>query len=168
MSMQTWTLDRFRSASRGHLYAARNVLAAQQKSKTKPPAAVPTSAAYLAHVALECALKARLLYRGGFASAEELKKKHPRVHAKLFHSARGHDIPELAGELRLESFVALNGKTLANDACWKRLCSSERPYALRYGAQQLREEEATEEVDRASDLAEQLLSGVRGKREKHG
>ncbi|MBI2893934.1 MAG: hypothetical protein HYY06_10310 [Deltaproteobacteria bacterium] len=122
---------------------------------------VPGSAAYLAHVALECALKARLLSRDGYASAEALAEKQPRVHAALFRSTQGHDLAALAGYLRLNAFVETQGKPWLDDDCWKRMASSQRPYSLRYGAEPVAQASTQEEINRASALVEVLLQGLK-------
>lgn len=155
----TWTLQRFRLAGQAHVHAARALLH-PPPGQTAPPALVPSSAAYLAQVALECAMKARLLFRGNFPSAERLSLKHPKVYEELFRSRKGHDVNRLATELRLKGLLETQGSPLANDACWNRVCSSERPYSLRYGAEHLSSVEAREDVDRASSVVEALFAGI--------
>jgi len=159
----TWTLRRFRLAGQAHLHGARALLASApgaSKGGERPPALLPSSATYLAQVALECAIKARILWRYGFDSAAKLKSAQPTVHERLFKSKHGHNITELAAELRLKEVVAAEGKALADDACWRRLCSSERPYTLRYGAADLDEADAREDIDRVASVTEALFAGL--------
>jgi hypothetical protein len=159
MTQPATTLDRFRRAGLGHLHGARRVLTTQQGKATEP-ALVPASAAYLAHVSIECAIKARLLARGGFASAEDLENKQPQVYSKLFKGKSGHDLSALAGQLRLKNLVENNGKSWADDACWRRMASSARPYSLRYGMEPIERPAAEQEVQRATELLGVLLDGL--------
>jgi len=161
MTGPTWTLDRYRLAGHGHLHGARCILESKPAKTVPTPALTPASASYLAHVALECALKARILFRGGYPSAEALQAKLPKVHAHLFRSAAGHDLGKLATELRLEGFVQTHGKSWREDACWKRMTLDARPYSLRYGVEQADRSRAKEELDRTSELLDVLLGGIK-------
>lgn len=161
MTDPKWTLDSFRRAGHGHLHGAKCVLRGDAARGAPPPALAPASAVYLAHVALECALKAQLLSRGGCATTDDLAKKLPKVHSTLFRSARGHDLGALACQLGLKGFVETFGKTWVDDECWKRMASSDRPYSLRYGAETISRSTAEDEVQRVSFLSETLLSGIK-------
>lgn len=161
MTEHQWTLDNFRRAGRGHLHGALRVLGSSPKRVGSEPVLIPASAAYLAHVALECSMKARLLSRGGYASAEALAEKLPKVHAALFRSIQGHDLSVLGTSLRIKNFVETCGKTWSDDDCWKRMTSSARPYSLRYGTEPLERGTAEEEVRRASTLLDILLDGIK-------
>lgn len=157
----TTKLHDFRLASHGHLAGAKAILGDENTSRSgSPPAKLPTSAAYLASVALECSIKARLLFRGGFQSDDALKEKQPSVHKALFKSKEGHDLGKLASELRLVNLLGADGRTWQEDKVWKRMSSPERPYSLRYGGEHLTAEDAEAEVARVGELSETLLSGL--------
>lgn len=126
----------------------------------KRPALAPTSASYLAHVALECGIKARLLYRGGVFSIDDLQSKQPRVYETLFRSRTGHDLAQLASEVNLAGVMAAEGKPLNQDACWRRMTAPTRPYSLRYGAENVEETHVKEEVNRSNDILDVVLSGI--------
>jgi hypothetical protein len=119
------------------------------------------SAAYLGHVALECAFKARLLWRYNVASAEDLKRKQPGVHEALFRGRTGHDLGALAKELRLPKLLATEGKPWNDDSCWKRISHSERAYALRYGAGSMDRDVVQEEIARVDQISGALMVGIR-------
>lgn len=159
--MPTWTLEKFRRAGQSHLESAEYVLSKVPAGGRKSPALIPASAAYLAHVALECGMKARLLARGGYASVDALKEKAPQVYAALFKGSNGHNLAILADQLRIKEILALNGKHWISDACWTRIASSERPYSLRYGAEQIDRAKVAEELKRASELLDVLLIGIK-------
>ncbi len=156
------TLEQFRRAGYSHLKAAELILDSLETGSAGTPAQVPASAAYLVHVALECGIKARLLFRGGFTSTDALAAKLPHVHKTLFSSRKGHDLTALSQQVRLQEFVATNGRSWRNDSCWNRITSPQRPYSLRYASEQVDRNAAREEVQRASELLGVLLSGIGG------
>jgi hypothetical protein len=161
MTASVFTLDRFRLAGRGHLHGARCILQNDPPSSGPVPALASASASYLVHVALECALKARILEKGGCDSVEELTKKHPKVYGPLFTTKQGHDLDKLAKDLGVDRLLATLGKGWREDECWKRLSSSNRPYSLRYGTEDLDDAAVAEDVERCAELLEVLLSGLR-------
>ncbi|MBK7539707.1 MAG: hypothetical protein IPI49_31025 [Myxococcales bacterium] len=157
----TTKLHDFRLASHGHLAGAKAILEDNGTStRGSLPAKSSSSAAYLAGVALECSIKAKLLARGAYESTEALKRKLPLVHKALFKSKDGHDLGKLARELRLMDVIRANGKNWEEDNVWKRMSSPERPYSLRYGSEHLTAKDAESEVARARELSETLLSGL--------
>lgn len=153
-----WTLAHFRRVGREHLNGARAVLNASSEGQASECA--PVTAGYLVHVALECSIKARLLYRAGCNSTDELKRKYAAVHDKLFQSKSGHDIEKLASQVRLEELLMLEGKRLPPSETWNRMKASHRPYSLRYGAERPDHPEVLQEIDEASKLVDVLLSGL--------
>lgn len=161
MTRSIWTLDRFRRAGVGHLRSAEHVLEKAKSRTVGEPSSLPGSAAYLAHLALECVLKAHLLARGGCASAEVLERRHPRVHDALFKGRRGHNLKNLADQIRIESVLNLAGAKWNDDATWKRMAADDRPYTLRYGVEQLSPGDAENELKRASALLATLVRGTR-------
>jgi hypothetical protein len=157
----TMNLHDFRLASHGHRAGARVLLDTNCSSETgSPPAKLPSTAAYLASVSLECSIKARLLARGGFDSTDDLKTKQPSVYKALFSSKEGHDLGRLAQSLRLSAFVKAEGKVWHDDDVWKRMGTSHRPYSLRYGSEHLTKADAEAELKRVEELSETLLSGL--------
>jgi hypothetical protein len=150
------SLHGLRAAALGHLHAAERVLAV---SREQPPAPSLTrvSGCYLAQVALECSLKAQLLFRAGCVDEAELQGKQPRVHEALFRSRRGHDLQLLAHNADLRGLLATEGKAYPQGACWSRLTSAGRPYSLRYGTEDLRDDLAAEEIGLARVIAGVLL-----------
>lgn len=151
-----WTLDRLRRSGRSHLASAQHVL--RNASGGGGTAVKPGSAAYLAHVALECVLKAHVLYRGGCASAEDLRRKNPKVHADLFQGKHGHDLQFIADSLRLPELMKREGKRWSHDDCWNRITSSERPYSLRYGVEDVGDTDTQKELQRTSEIVAAVLA----------
>jgi hypothetical protein len=125
-----------------------------------PTALSPNSAAYLGHVALECAFKARLLWRFNVPSAEDLRRNQPGVYDKLFRGRTGHDLGALAAELRLPNLLATEGKPWKDDSCWKNISHSDRAYTLRYGAGSMDHDVVQEEIARVDQISGVLLVGI--------
>lgn len=166
-SDSTFTRERFRLAGHGHHHAARCVLEAAKTAPGPVPALTLASASYLVQVALECGFKARILAMAGCESVEDLRRRHPKVYDPLFVTKQGHDLDKLAKQLGVERLMATMGKGWREDDCWQRITSSERPFSLRYGTEDVDEAAATDEVDRCADLLAVLLSGfVRTKRKR--
>lgn len=158
---QQSTLDSFRRAGQSHLYIANRVLENRSVGgSNQEPVLKAGSAAYLAHVSVECAIKARLLSRGGFACAEDLEKKQPQIYSTLFRSKSGHDLQKLADHLGIKRFLESNGKTWLDDDCWKRMVSPARPYSLRYGIERITLGAAEEEIKRATELVAVLTDAI--------
>lgn len=154
----TTTLLDFRLASIAHLAAAKN---ANARVTAGSPAKLASSAAYLASVSLECVLKARILFRGGFESDDALQEKHPAVYSALFKSAKGHAIGSLAEHLRLKELLSTEGKMMPQHGVWERLTHSMRPYSLRYGAEHLSVQDADAEIAEVEKLHSPLLTGLK-------
>lgn len=155
----TTKLDHFRLVAVSHLAASKKLLTSGVSSHRRNP----STAAYLATVSLECVLKARILYRANIENDDDLRRKLPDVHRKLFTGASGHAVGTLAQHLRLEELLKLEGKSLPDHSVWTRLCHAGRPYSLRYGVEDLSVEEALAEVRAVESLHEPLLSGLRFK-----
>ncbi|HOW51400.1 MAG TPA: hypothetical protein PLV42_05065 [bacterium] len=140
--------------------SARHILDNFPAPPPPPPALILSSSTYLAHLALECAIKARLLHKQGVNSVDDLEKKHPKIHTALFRGKKGHDIQKLSTDVDLQGILKNEGRPLQKDACWTRIISSTRPYSLRYGTETLQRAEASEEISRISGILELLLSGL--------
>ena len=70
----------------------------------------PVPAVYLSHVALECALKRRILLKNGVRHIDDLKRLLPgTAFDALFRGARGHDLHHLAGTAHLRKYLAVTG-----------------------------------------------------------
>ncbi|MBI4859847.1 MAG: hypothetical protein HY815_06230 [Candidatus Riflebacteria bacterium] len=156
-----YTIARFQRASRSHLGVAEQALTRTPgRSLRRRPADGPFTAAYLVHVALECALKARILFRSGCQDTDHLKRKDVGAYNALFRSREGHKLLALADHLRLSNLMTGDGGEWVEDACWKSMIFEERPYSLRYGAQTVKRDKAMEELRRAKKIVEVVLAGV--------
>lgn len=172
-SSATLTLDGFRRIGQSHLQAAKEVLdkvsVTTPRRGQKDPAILPATVAYLAHVALECVMKARLLSRGDCATATDLERKAPKVHRELFRGKSGHSLSTLAKQLRLKAILGDDAAILVHDACWSRMQHTERPYSLRYGAESLNRGEVGEELERAAKITAALIRDMPSvRRQKKG
>lgn len=122
----------------------------------------PAVAAYLAHVGLECLLKAWLLLKNNADDTHQLRVRLPEHEADQLFSARGHDLAMLAEKVALRRhLVAQNEVDLIERAAWTRLAHPPRPYNIRYGALSLAMTEATEEVDVAQAILDSLEKVLR-------
>jgi hypothetical protein len=110
---------------------------------------------------LECLLKARILFRGGFEDVDKLREKQAGVYSALFTSAKGHAVESLAQHLRLKELLNLDGKGAPQADIWKRLSRSGRPYSLRYGSEHLSLQDAAAEVAEVDSMHAPLLAGLK-------
>lgn len=56
----------------------------------------PQAACYLAHIALECAMKLRILVKYGAHTVEEFERRAGQdLTSRIFHSSTGHSLAEL-------------------------------------------------------------------------
>lgn len=114
--------------------ATRRISAAQQTMSNQ---ATPQVCVYLVHVALECALKARIVRKSGCRSPREIRDtgKIPEADFnRLFKGTDGHRISELANYSNLKRLLAAADATL-NAPTWQRICHPQRPYSARYGSE---------------------------------
>lgn len=153
---ETWTIERFRSSSRSHLASAAQVLISIVK--TRPHDMQPGTVAYLSHLALECMLKAMILYRSKCAGVRDLERKNKDVHDALFRGRHGHNIESLAAEINLPQIARIEGIPWKEDECWGGIVSEERPYSVRYHTGSVSERDATAEHERATELIGVLMS----------
>ena len=118
----------------------------------------PVPAAYLAHVALECALKYRILVRNKAKHIEELRRRLPRsVFDGLFSGISGHDLHHLERTAGLARFLtAIGSESLLDREEW-RLMGGDRPYSLRYGCEKVPVSHASRQVEFAGQLASLIL-----------
>lgn len=133
--------------------AARQRIEAAEQFVPRPNESLiarPAVAAYLAHVGMECLLKAWLLLKNRADDTHQLRTRLPEHEADELFSARGHNLAVLAEKVSLRRhLVAENEPGLMDRAAWIRLAHPPRPYNLRYGVLNLGLEHAKEEVELA-------------------
>lgn len=150
-----WTFDEFRRTGKSHLASAIRL------PRSEPASGIHSqSSAYLAQLALECTLKAQLLYRAGCASATDLARQLPSLHKEYFKGTKGHDIALLAKHLHLEKTMKLQGKAWADDSTWERLTSAARPYSLRYGSEEPTPAEVEDDISRVQSIVHAVSSAM--------
>jgi HEPN domain-containing protein len=141
--------------------AARQRLAAARQVIDPAHAPRPQDACYLLHVAIECALKYRILETAhGPKRISQLKEVlTDQKYRQLFASSEGHNLELLVGYSCLKRFLQANGQQeLLTGAAWKKMCKADRPYSLRYGTEQV----ALQDANVALELANELLKLVLG------
>jgi hypothetical protein len=117
------------------------------------PCPRPAVAAYLAHVGVECLLKAWLLYKNKATDTHQFRAKLPPKDAEALFTARGHDLRLLADKASLKRhLVAEKASALLAGEAWGRLASDGRPYDVRYGTVAVAAADAAEEVSVAKSL----------------
>jgi hypothetical protein len=122
------TCDQLISAAASRLRSARRLL------EVEP---IPQVVVYLLHVALECALKARIVRMARCRSVYDLRdrKLMPEQDFKrIFRGVDGHRLGELAQVARLNRLLADCGTKL-EERVWERMCHRMRPYSARYGSE---------------------------------
>jgi len=118
----------------------------------------PVPAVYLSHVALECALKRRILLKNGVKHIDDLKRLLPgTIVDALFRGTKGHDLHHLAGTAHLRKYLAVYGnRSLLDQPEWQTM-AGDRPYSLRYGIETVETGEAKKQVQFAISLADLIL-----------
>ena len=149
----TTTLNHFKAAAASHVRAA--VGAQTLYENSTPPRALAGTIAYLSSISVECSLKSLILKASKVSDTDVLKKRHLRLYESLFQSKNGHSIDKLAIASRLSAYLG-NEAPQKNDSVWVRMCSSERPYSLRYGSESLTRQEANAELILAKKLHESI------------
>ncbi len=121
----------------------------------------PGPAAYLAHVALECAFKLRILRKNGAHKTDDLKRLlHTTAFNDLFTGAKGHDLHHLARTASTARFLEAQGESaLLKKPEWQRM-AGDHPYALRYGIERLSLAEAKRQVGFSAQLTDLILKGT--------
>lgn len=113
----------------------------------------PAVAAYLAHVGLECLLKAWLLLKNKAADTYALQKRIPESEVEILFSAKGHNLGMLAKKVSLDRhLIAQDEEHVLESKGWKRLVGGQRPYDVRYGTVTVSSTHAREEVETAMTL----------------
>lgn len=118
----------------------------------------PSTAAYLLHVSLECAMKRRILIRNKVKSTAILKERlSPEVFESLFSGVTGHDLHHLAKTVSLRRYLEAHGKsTLLDNREWHKMCAP-RPYSLRYGIEKVPDGTVNNLVKWAISLTDLIL-----------
>ena len=118
----------------------------------------PAPAIYLSHVALECALKRRILIKNNVAHLDGLKRYLPKKEFDaLFSGTTGHDLHSLERTARLRRYlVAYGNESLLAQEEWRKM-GGNRPYSLRYGVELVSDSNATGQVRFASKLVDLIL-----------
>ena len=118
----------------------------------------PRSAAYLAHVAAECAIKRRILASHRKTRAKDVEKALGDNFRAVFASKDGHDLRLLANHASLRGLLEVEKQTsLLDGDTWKRMIQPARPYSLRYGTETLGAQQAKGELALVEALAQVLL-----------
>ena len=118
----------------------------------------PMPAAYLSHVALECALKRRILINNKVSSLKGLERMMPKqTFESLFSGSTGHDLHHLERTANLQRFLTASGnESLLKETSWRSM-GGNRPYSLRYGVEVLDTKSVKELVNIASKLTDLML-----------
>ncbi len=118
----------------------------------------PTPAVYLSHVALECALKRRILIINRAAHVNDLKRYLVQEDFdRLFSGTTGHNLHRLEGTARLRRYLTASGnEALLTHRAWRNM-GRERPYSLRYGFETVTLHNAKDEVQFAGRLVDLIL-----------
>jgi len=91
----------------------------------------PTPAVYLSHVALECALKRRILIINRAAHVNDLKRLVAQEDFdRLFSGTTGHNLHSLERTAALRRYLTASGnESLLAHRAWRNM-GRERPYSL--------------------------------------
>ena len=144
------TLLEFEAAARMHLRSSAAI--------ANHDGGEPKSAAYLAHVATECALKRRILAMYGKTRTRDVAEALGVRFRKIFASTEGHALEKLAEHAALRRLLEAETKVdLLASPAWKRMTKDRRPYSLRYATEGLSRAEAEGERTIAEALARVLL-----------
>jgi len=118
----------------------------------------PTPAVYLAHVALECALKRRILIKNKAVHVNDLKRYLSQGDFdRLFSGTTGHNLDCLERTAGLRRYLTASGnESLLKHRAWRKM-GGERPYSLRYGFETIALCNAKEEIRFAGNLVALIL-----------
>lgn len=120
----------------------------------------PGPAAYLIHVALECAMKLRILVSQRVERTDELRNSRgmdKTTFDGLFSGRSGHDLHHLAKVARLRSLlVAKDREQLLESKAWRGM-AGDRPYSLRYGTEDITDSESEDHLKLAKEITLLIL-----------
>lgn len=142
--------DQLRHSARTKMDAANALVSGRQSH--------PTPAVYLSHVALECALKRRILIINRATHVNDLRRYLSQVDFdRLFSGTTGHNLHRLEGTAALRRYLTASGnESLLAHRAWRKM-GRERPYSLRYGFETVTLHNAKDEVKLAGRLADLIL-----------
>jgi hypothetical protein len=122
----------------------------------------PSVSAYLAHVGLECLLKAWLLYKNNASDTRQFRNRIPEAEADQLFSGKGHDLKMLAEKALLKRHLtASDEEELLRHPAWARLAATSRPYDVRYGIATVPVSQAREEVQIAMSILKSMEKALR-------
>jgi hypothetical protein len=101
---------------------------------------------YLCMIAMECALKRKLLSKYSFRRSEEINEDHQI--ANYFKSSLGHKIQILSKKVDIRKKIDKHIE--------KRIFSENRPYSLRYGSENVNDNDCQKEFKYAKSLVDEL------------
>src|SRR5437762_359428 len=118
----------------------------------------PSPAVYLSHVALECALKRRILINNRAMHIEDLRQRlQEDTFNALFRGPTGHDLHHLEKTAALRRYLVASGnESLLEGKEWRKM-GGQRPYSLRYGVEPVTAQTAANQVQFASKLVALIL-----------
>ncbi len=117
----------------------------------------PGVSAYLAHVGLECLLKAWLLFKNNARDTYQFRSRLPAAEVDEIFSGKGHDLRVLAEKASLRRHLtAGDEQDLMDRPGWSRLTSTGRPYDVRYGVANVAVAHAREEVEVAMAILQSI------------
>jgi hypothetical protein len=148
--MVNTTSDQFRHSAQTKRVAASALMSGNQIS--------PVPAVYLSHVALECALKRRILIKNKAKHLSELRRfLREKEFEALFSGTTGHNLHHLEQTAGLRRYlVATDNEALLNSPEWSSM-GGQRPYSLRYGIETVTTPDARSEVGFAGRLTDLIL-----------
>lgn len=115
-------------------------------------------AVYLSHVALECALKRRILIQNNAKHIEDLRRRLlPEKFEALFSGSTGHDLHHLAQTAALRRYLTASGnQSLLERDEWGKM-GGQRPFSVRYGVEAVTADKAKDQVKFSTELANLML-----------
>ena len=142
--------DQFRQSAQTKTTAARALISGNQTHF------VP--AVYLSHVALECALKRRILIKSNAKHIEDLRGLlPPETFEALFNGTTGHDLQHLARTAALHRYLTASGNhSLLERDEWRKM-GGQRPFSVRYGVEAVAADKAKDQVNFSTELANLML-----------
>lgn len=143
------------TAARQRLDAARQVIDIAQAPK-------PQDACYLVHVAIECALKWRILQL--YPGARRISQLKPLLgddlYQQLFASKEGHNLSLLIEKSAVKRLLqAKRQEVLLAGPVWSKMCGRDRPYSLRYGTETVSRSAANDSLTLGNELIGLVLEG---------
>jgi len=99
---------------------------------------LPSESAYLASVAMECALKTLLMIKNSIRDTQAIEENHQL--GPCFRGKHAHNVDRLLSHLKDADLSSISGDLHV------RMTGSGRPYSLRYGEEKLDAGQARDEI----------------------